>query len=116
MTVENCVGFCNKQNYIYAGVEYGQGCCKWAIRFSFYKAVVLTARFWVQDCGDTISDGGTKASLSDCNFPCPGNATEVCGAGNRLNLYWSGATPPVPPAPPVIAQSYGLWVSAGCYK
>ncbi|KAH9979503.1 copper radical oxidase [Lactifluus volemus] len=88
MTVENCVGFCNKQNYIYAGVEHGQECY----------------------CGNTISNGGTTASLTDCNFPCPGNAAEVCGAGNRLNLYWSGATPPV------IAQSYGLWVSLGCYS
>jgi len=28
MTVENCVNFCNGQNYIYAGVEYAQECCK----------------------------------------------------------------------------------------
>lgn len=29
MTVENCVDFCNTQNFVYAGVEYGQECCKW---------------------------------------------------------------------------------------
>jgi len=28
MTVENCVNFCNKQNFIYAGAEFGQECCK----------------------------------------------------------------------------------------
>ena len=28
MTVENCVDFCNTQNFIYAGIEYGQECCK----------------------------------------------------------------------------------------
>jgi hypothetical protein len=28
MTVESCVNFCNGQNYIYAGVEFAQECCK----------------------------------------------------------------------------------------
>jgi hypothetical protein len=28
MTVESCVNFCNGQNYIYAGIEYAQECCK----------------------------------------------------------------------------------------
>jgi WSC domain len=28
MTVENCVNFCNTQDFIYAGAEYGQECCK----------------------------------------------------------------------------------------
>jgi hypothetical protein len=28
MSVESCVSFCNGQNFIYAGVEYGQECCK----------------------------------------------------------------------------------------
>ena len=28
MTVESCVGFCNSQNYIFAGIEYAQECCK----------------------------------------------------------------------------------------
>jgi hypothetical protein len=31
MTVENCVNFCNGQNYIYAGVEYAQECCKYRL-------------------------------------------------------------------------------------
>ena len=28
MTVENCVNFCNKQKFIYAGVEFAHECCK----------------------------------------------------------------------------------------
>jgi len=91
MTVENCVNFCNKQNYIYAGVEYGQECY----------------------CGNVISNGGTTASDSDCSFPCTGNANEICGAGSRLNLYKSSA---MPPPPPIIAPNYGPWVSLGCYS
>lgn len=31
----------------------------------------------------------------DCNFVCPGDSTELCGAANRLVLYQnSAATPP----------------------
>ena len=53
------------------------------------------------------------ASNSDCSFPCTGNANEHCGAGNRLNLYKSSATPP---PGPIIAPNSGLWVSLGCYS
>ncbi|KAI0294118.1 galactose oxidase [Multifurca ochricompacta] len=91
MTVENCVNFCNNRNFIYAGVEYAQECY----------------------CGNVISNGGTSATSSDCSFPCTGNAAEVCGAANRLNLYKSSATPP---PPPIIAPNVGLWVSLGCYS
>jgi hypothetical protein len=31
MTVESCVNFCNGKNYIYAGVEYAQECCKFVL-------------------------------------------------------------------------------------
>jgi hypothetical protein len=29
-----------------------------------------------------------NASESDCNFECPGNPLEFCGAGNRLSAYY----------------------------
>lgn len=38
---------------------------------------------------------------------------EVCGAGNRLNVFWSGVQPP---AVPVIVPSVGNWESLGCYR
>ncbi|KAN0137473.1 WSC domain containing protein [Lactarius tabidus] len=90
MTVESCVNFCNSKNLIYAGVEYAQECY----------------------CGNTITDGSTSVASTDCNFACKGDASETCGAGNRLNMYWSGATPPPPPE---IVPSVGPWVSLGCY-
>jgi hypothetical protein len=55
----------------------------------------------------------TNASLSDCNMPCKGNSSETCGAGNRLNVFWSGAAPP--PSPVTLAST-GNWTSMGCYK
>jgi len=39
MTVENCVNFCNNKNFTYAGIEYGQECCKW--RFSVVHSTLL---------------------------------------------------------------------------
>ncbi|KAH6603806.1 wsc domain-containing [Trichoderma cornu-damae] len=70
MTAQVCLSHC--QQYKYAGVEYGQEC-------------------W---CGDALNlagwadaTPGRNVSSSECNLPCPGNATEYCGAGNRLQLY-----------------------------
>ncbi|KAN0105464.1 copper radical oxidase [Russula decolorans] len=90
MTVENCVNFCNTQNFTYAGIEYGQECY----------------------CGNVISSEASTVLDSDCSFPCNGNTNETCGAGDRMNLYWSGASPP---AAPVIAPNSGQWISLGCY-
>ncbi|KAF8263422.1 copper radical oxidase [Lactarius quietus] len=90
MTVESCVNFCNGQNYIYAGVEYAQECY----------------------CGNIITGGSASVASSDCNFACKGNPSETCGAGNRLNMYWSGKNPPPPPE---IVPSVGPWKSLGCY-
>jgi hypothetical protein len=75
-------------------------------------AVLLNLRFCFSDCGDLISHGSTNVPLSDCNFQCTGDSSEICGAGNRLNMYWSGATPPPPPE---VVPSVGLWESLGCY-
>ena len=59
--------------YAYAGVEYGREC-------------------W---CGNTLNVAGNSGSTpsknvtdSQCSFTCPGNSTEYCGAGSKLNLYW----------------------------
>ncbi|RFU77686.1 wsc domain-containing [Trichoderma arundinaceum] len=70
MTPQICLSRCNQ--YKYAGIEYGQEC-------------------W---CGDALnlagwadSTPGKNVTSSECNMVCPGNATEFCGAGNRLQLY-----------------------------
>ena len=90
MTVESCITFCDDNDYIYAGLEWYQECY----------------------CGNFILNGGAETTSSDCSFPCTGDATEVCGAGNRLSMYYSGGTPP--PAPEIV-PSVGLWESLGCY-
>ncbi|THH31673.1 hypothetical protein EUX98_g2514 [Antrodiella citrinella] len=91
MTVENCVNFCVEKNWIFAGVEFSQECY----------------------CGNTLLNGATNATATDCNDACTGNANEICGGASRLNLFWSGEQPPPPPE---TIPSVGLWDSLGCYN
>lgn len=63
MTIERCAGNCTSYNYF--GVEYGGECY----------------------CGNTLAAGSVKTAESDCQMTCSGNATEICGNGNRLTLY-----------------------------
>ncbi|EPE28663.1 Quinoprotein alcohol dehydrogenase-like protein [Glarea lozoyensis ATCC 20868] len=66
MTISMCLTACS--NYLYAGVEYGREC-------------------W---CGNKLNTGTTSQNLTDsqCNFLCPGNSTEYCGAGSKMSLFW----------------------------
>lgn len=71
MTISKCLSKC--WNYKYAGVEYGQEC-------------------WCGNSLNTVGNAGAtpSANLTDskCNFKCPGNSSEFCGAGGAMNLYW----------------------------
>merc|ERR1711939_951452 len=64
MTLENCAATA------YFGVEYGGECY----------------------CGQTLDVTSVPATNQlDCSFICPGDASEYCGAGNRLELYKLGS-------------------------
>ncbi|KAJ7186433.1 copper radical oxidase [Mycena filopes] len=91
MTVENCIDFCDSKQFVFAGVEFMQECY----------------------CDDFIEPTGTTTPLTDCDLPCTGDADESCGGPNRLNIFWSGVTPP---PPPTIPASIGKWESLGCYS
>jgi hypothetical protein len=62
-TVEACAVACTGHNFF--GVEYGDECY----------------------CGDAVGKTSLLADAADCSMTCAGNATEFCGAGNRLNVY-----------------------------
>ncbi|KAK6522472.1 hypothetical protein TWF281_003033 [Arthrobotrys megalospora] len=85
MTIAECIAHAGS-NYNYAGVEYGQEC-------------------WY---GNTLASS-SSAQSSGCNMPCPGKATELCGGGNRIQLYKNpNFTPPGAP-------DTGSFISQGCY-
>lgn len=98
LTVSRCLDMCSA--YPYAGMEYAREC-------------------W---CGSVLGDGAKNGSLADCNMPCAGNASEYCGAGNRLELFMknlnssthtllsstSAAVPTDQNSSPSLASSTGL--------
>lgn len=76
-TVEVCINECVDLGYTVAGVEYGSQCF----------------------CDNRIRNGGVQLATDDqCNMPCSGNFAELCGGGDRINIYAIGALD-VDPAP-----------------
>ena len=67
-TVENCISTCIGLNYTVAGLEYSSQCF----------------------CDNDLYNGASKTAESNCNMPCAGNSTEMCGAGNILSIYNTG--------------------------
>ncbi|PVH72774.1 copper radical oxidase [Cadophora sp. DSE1049] len=64
MTVELCEGSCKNAGYTFSGVEYGGECY----------------------CDNSIKKYGAPASYG-CTMACHGNAAELCGGPNRVNIY-----------------------------
>ncbi|KAK0520827.1 hypothetical protein OC834_006888 [Tilletia horrida] len=62
-TLESCASICSA--FTYFGTEYGSECY----------------------CGNTLANGAIAGDASLCNMPCPGDGTELCGAGNQLSVY-----------------------------
>lgn len=75
MTLESCMDNCT--GFVYWATEYGQECY----------------------CGNSLNGNTTEAPLEECDMVCSGDATEYCGAGNRLELYSTTATQTVTPTP-----------------
>ncbi|KAJ6630326.1 WSC domain-containing protein [Mycena sp. CBHHK59/15] len=88
MTVETCIAFCSAGNFIYSGVEFGEECY----------------------CDSTIQIPGAKAALSDCDQPCAGNSSEICGGSGRLTVFTSGA-----PSPVIFKAPQTDWTYQGCF-
>lgn len=63
MTVEVCMAECKGNGFRYAGLEYYGECY----------------------CGNAVN--GLSIDESQCNFPCTGNKSEVCGGGNIISVY-----------------------------
>ncbi|CAF3549233.1 unnamed protein product, partial [Fusarium graminearum] len=67
MTVPMCLDFCtsNGTQYKYAGLEWSREC-------------------W---CSPYLSSLSAKLSDDDCENPCEGNSSQICGGPLRLSVY-----------------------------
>ncbi|KAJ7758795.1 copper radical oxidase [Mycena maculata] len=93
LTIESCVSTCSAQNFTVASAEYSVQCF----------------------CGDELIAGATAAPESDCNMGCGGNATEACGAGNRMSVYSTTKNVTILPVPvPQNSSIPGSWTYQGC--
>ncbi|KOS19608.1 putative fungistatic metabolite [Escovopsis weberi] len=93
LTVESCAQSCASQDFKIAGAEYSKQCF----------------------CGNSIVNGGVKAqSDAECNTPCAGDPTEMCGGGGRMSILSLG--PPAVLAPPAPIPVVGDWAYQGCYE
>ncbi|KJA20529.1 hypothetical protein HYPSUDRAFT_43015 [Hypholoma sublateritium FD-334 SS-4] len=68
-SVEFCTSTCAELGFTIAGMEFSTQC------------------FCGNDLLSTDGIAGQHANHSDCSSPCPGNSTQFCGAGNRLNIW-----------------------------
>jgi hypothetical protein len=103
MSIESCTTACQAGGFSYAGTEYSQEC-------------------W---CGNSLMNGHDPAPDGDtgCNMACKGDATEMCGGANRLNMYYYGTSVPTgiqttaasTTAAPVATELPTGWQYSGCY-
>ena len=91
LTAESCINKCIGLGFTVAGMEYAVQCfCDTEI----------------------VNEGALAQNQGDCSTPCPGNANEMCGAGNRLNVFNTGTlTVAGSPADPTGISS---WTYRGC--
>ncbi|KAL2141040.1 hypothetical protein VTI28DRAFT_2930 [Corynascus sepedonium] len=74
MTPEMCLDRCAEFGYHAAGFEYGQEC-------------------YCGDPANMATRGATFVSEEECNIPCAGNASAICGGLARLTTYFWTGTP-----------------------
>ncbi|KAK4179428.1 putative fungistatic metabolite, partial [Triangularia setosa] len=93
MTAEKCAAHC--AGFAYFGVEFGRECF----------------------CGDVAPTH--QAPEPECSFPCAGDATQICGAEERINVWGpspsSTTSSTLPSATPVAPGTVGSFEYKGCY-
>ncbi|KAI2608412.1 heme peroxidase [Hypoxylon fragiforme] len=92
MTLESCMSNCT--GYIYWGTEYGRECY----------------------CGDSLDPTSENAPSTDCTMVCGGDTTEYCGDSNRIELYSTTASQPMPTATLAPKPTVSPYVRVGCYN
>ncbi len=98
LTTESCQAYCLAAGYTYSGTEYSYQCF----------------------CGNTLTSNALTVSTG-CTYGCAGNASQICGGSNNINLYKYGppaatttttkTTSAVSTAAPTAT---GAWYAGGC--
>ncbi|KAI9812048.1 MAG: hypothetical protein M1827_004941 [Pycnora praestabilis] len=89
-TATNCLTQCSNFGFGAAGMEYGEEC-------------------YCGDVANIAANGATVEPETDCNVPCSGNSSYLCGGGNRLSYYsWTGT--------PLQTWSFPAGSAAGQYE
>jgi hypothetical protein len=70
-SASRCAASCQQAGYSYAGLEYGAECY----------------------CGSSLRCPSAPTAASACNMVCNGNAGELCGGPNAMNVYHLGNDP-----------------------
>lgn len=82
VTLENCTTVCFKSGFRFSGAEYSTY-VNLRTRASWFRLTRNRECY----CGSIIAHTAGPATLTDCNTPCAGNTSELCGGANRLSLY-----------------------------
>lgn len=88
MTADKCMSKCFSLGYPLAGVEFARECF----------------------CGSSIGSSGIPVTIG-CDMQCTGNANEICGGANRLNIFQYTTTPSPLPS----SGGWSLYGETGCY-
>ncbi|PNH62600.1 hypothetical protein VD0002_g5514 [Verticillium dahliae] len=95
LTLQKCAKNCFDLGYTVAGAEYYQQCF----------------------CGNSIINNGVKASSdSQCNTPCAGDSTQMCGGGDRMTIISDGPPRVRGPPSPQLSGFNGDWTYQGCLQ
>jgi len=102
MTPTMCIEFCSNFEFPYgfAGVELGQEC-------------------W---CDGVIQLTANLTNSSECDIPCSGDGTEICGGTSRISIFTDGTPSPKIPTvafmtlPDFDAEPVPPWNYIGCYS
>lgn len=83
MTTEICAQTCT--GYRYMGVEFATECVEpRSLESASSRTNLGICRCY---CGYDVAFGATTALLKNCNVPCAGNQTQLCGGTGYMVLY-----------------------------
>jgi hypothetical protein len=77
--VEECINYCQKGNFLYAGLEAGFQCF----------------------CGNEYDSLGLRTGLEHCSSSCIGNSSQICGGSWALSIYDVPNVTPLPTLTPI---------------